>query len=134
FIASELDAIKEDLGNAGSYSRANKYTALALKSRAMLYAASLAKYNNLAATPITTPNGEVGIPASKANEYFQKSLDASREIINSGVYQLKTNASNPAQAFYEAVTKKANNKEVIFVKDYLSSKNKRHAFSYDNIA
>jgi starch-binding outer membrane protein, SusD/RagB family len=134
FIASELDAIKEDLGNANSYSRANKYTALALKSRAMLYAGSIAKYNSLMSSPITTPNGEIGIPASRANEFFQKSLDASREIINSGLYQLKTNASNPAQGFYEAVTKKANNKEVIFVKDYLSSKNKRHAFSYDNIA
>jgi len=138
FIASELDAIKEDLGNVStsgpSYSRANKYTALALKSRAMLYAGSIAKYNSLLSSPISTPNGEVGIPASKANEYFQKSLDASKEIINSGLYLLKTNASNPAQAFYEAVTKKADNKEVIFVKDYLSSKNKRHWFSYDNIA
>lgn len=134
FIASELDAIKEDLGNAGSYSRANKYTALALKSRAMLYAGSIAKYNNLMSSPITTTNGEVGIPASRANDFFQKSLDASREIINSGLYQLKTNATNPAQGFYEAVSKKANNKEVIFVKDYLSSKNKRHGFSYDNIA
>lgn len=138
FIGSEMDAIKNDLGNVtgttASYTRATKYTALALKSRAMLYAGSLAKYNNLMPSPITTPNGEVGIPASRATEYFQKSLDASKEIINSGVFQLKTNASNPALAFYEAVTKKANNKEVIFVKDYLSSKNKRHAFSYDNIA
>ncbi|MGE5519841.1 MAG: RagB/SusD family nutrient uptake outer membrane protein [Candidatus Dadabacteria bacterium] len=138
FIASELDAIMEDLGNVSgstpSYSRANKYTALALKSRAMLYAASIAKYNNLMASPITTPGGEVGIPAAKANEYYQKSLDASNLIINSGLYQLKSNPTNPAQAFYEAVTKKANNKEVIFVKDFLSSKAKRHWFSYDNIA
>ena len=46
FIASEVDAIKDNLGNiAGntvSVTRANKYTALALKSRAMLYAASIA--------------------------------------------------------------------------------------------
>src|SRR5207302_6319089 len=51
FIGSEMDAIKADLGNISSStgvpsnSRANKYTALALKSRAMLYAGSLAKYN-----------------------------------------------------------------------------------------
>jgi hypothetical protein len=140
FIASEMDAIKNDLGNisgagVASYSRANKYTALALKSRAMLYAGSIAKYNNTPGfTSVSTPGGEVGIPASKANEYFQKSLDASKEIINSGVYALKTSTTNPGQAFYEAVTKKANNKEVIFAKDFLSSKNKRHAFTYDNIA
>ena len=56
FIASELDAIKNTIGNvntnsnppAASNSRANKYTALALKSRAMLYAASIAKYNCIA--------------------------------------------------------------------------------------
>jgi hypothetical protein len=65
FIADEMDAIKDQLGNAGSQTRANKYTALALKSRAMLYAASLAKYNNLIPVPITTKGGEVGIPADK---------------------------------------------------------------------
>ena len=138
FIGSEMDAIKNDLGNAtattASPSRANKYTALALKSRAMLYAGSLAKYNNLRAQPITTSGGEVGIDASKANAYYLKSLQASEEIINSGVYALKTNSANPGQAFYEAVTKKSGNREVIFVKDYLTAKDKRHGFTYENIA
>ncbi|HWL00041.1 MAG TPA: RagB/SusD family nutrient uptake outer membrane protein, partial [Parapedobacter sp.] len=40
FIESELDAITDLLGNEGSKTRANKYTAIALKSRAMLYAGS----------------------------------------------------------------------------------------------
>ncbi|MEO5995842.1 MAG: RagB/SusD family nutrient uptake outer membrane protein [Chitinophagaceae bacterium] len=94
FIASEMDAIKGQLGNSNtitstaSNTRANKYTALALKSRAMLYAGSLAKYNSLLANPITTPGGEVGIPASCASDYYQKSLTASKEIINSGFYSL----------------------------------------------
>jgi hypothetical protein len=134
FIASELDAIKDNLGNTGSKTRANKFTALALKSRAMLYAGSLAKYNSLMPSPITTPGGEVGIPGSRANDYYQKSLDASKEIISSGSYALYKTNPNPGENFYEAVTKKLNNNEVIFAKDYLSSKNKRHAFSYDNIA
>ncbi len=143
FIASECDAIKNTLGNltvtsagkiTASYSRSNKYTALALKSRAMLYAGSLAKYNNLLPSPIMRASGVVGIPASKANEYYQKSLEASKEIINSGAYSLVTNSANPGQAFYEAVTKKSGNTEVILVKDFLTSKDKRHVFSYDNIA
>jgi hypothetical protein len=133
-IASEVDAIKDKLGNAGSKTRANKYTALALKSRAMLYAASIAKYNNLMPSPITTPGGEVGIPASKATDYYQKSLAASKEIINSGLYSLYQGNPDKGQNFYEAVVKKTGNPEVIFAKDYLSSKNKRHVFSYDNIA
>lgn len=133
FIASEVDAVKNDLGNDGSVSRANKYTALALKSRAMLYAASIAKYNGLMAAPISTPGGEVGIPASMANNYYQQSLAASQEIINSGAYTLYRNNPDAGENFFEAVTKKASNKEVIFVKDYLLP-TRKHVFSYDNIA
>ena len=133
FIASEVDAIKDSLDNDGSVSRANKYTALALKSRAMLYAGSIAKYNNLMPSPIKTPGGEVGIPASRATEYYQKALDASKEIIESGAYSLYKGNSNLGENFYEAVNNKSANNEVIFVKDFLYPK-KRHAFSYDNIA
>lgn len=133
FIGSEVDAVKNDLGNDGSVSRANKYTALALKSRAMLYAASIAKYNSLMAAPISTPGGEVGIPASMANNYYQQSLAASQEIINSGAYTLYRNNPDNGENFFEAVTKKASNKEVIFVKDYLLP-TRKHVFSYDNIA
>ena len=87
----------DKLGNGGSITRANRYTALALKSRAMLYAGSIAKYNNLLASPITTPGGEVGIPASRADEYYQKSLDASEEIITSGPYTLYRQNPDPDQ-------------------------------------
>jgi len=137
FIASEVDAIKNNLGNiAGStvsVTRANKYTALALKSRAMLYAASIAKYNNQFTPSLVTPGGEVGIPASRANEYYQKSLEASEEIINSGVYALYKNNANLGENFFEAITKKQNNREVIWVRDFLVAKDKRHSFAYDNI-
>lgn len=134
FIASELDAIKETLGNGTSNTRANKYTAMALKSRAMLYAASIAKYNSRMSVPITTPGGEVGIPASRAAGYYAQSLAASEEIINSGVYQLYNTNPNPGENFYEAITKKTANREVILAQDFLVSKDKRHGFTYDNIA
>src|SRR5690606_24782193 len=134
FIANEVDAIKDQLGNEGSKTRANKYTALALKSRAMLYAGSLAKYNNLMGSPITTPGGEVGIPASMATGYYTKSLEASNEIINSGVYALYNVNPNLGENFQEAIISKTDNSEVIFVKDFLSAKNKRHGFAYENIA
>lgn len=133
FIASELDAIKEDIGNQGSTGRANRYTCMALKSRAMLYAATIAKYNALITPTVTTANGEVGIPAGRANEYFQKSLDASKEVL-AGPYSLYRANPNLGENFYEAVVKKTNNPEVIFVRDFLVSKSKKHYFSYDNIA
>jgi len=134
FIASELDAIKNQLGNAGSNTRANKFTAMALKSRAMLYAGSIAKYNSRMATPISTPGGEVGIPASRAADYYTKSLAASEEIINSGSYQLYKTNPNLGENFYDAITKKSANPEIILAQDYLVSKDKRHSFTYDNIA
>ncbi|MBD0287794.1 MAG: RagB/SusD family nutrient uptake outer membrane protein, partial [Flavisolibacter sp.] len=99
FIAGECDAIKDFIGNGTSTTRANKYAVLALKCRAMLYAGSLAKYNNLVTPNITLPGGEVGIPASKANEYYQKALDAAKEII-AGPYSLYKGNPNPGENFY----------------------------------
>ncbi len=107
---------------------------MALKSRAMLYAASIAKYNNLMAAPITLPGGEVGIPAAKANEYYTKALEASKEIITSNAFALyKGNPSNLGENFYEAVVKKIGNKEAIFVRDFYRQKIKDMNFAYDNI-
>ncbi|RDV11519.1 RagB/SusD family nutrient uptake outer membrane protein [Pontibacter diazotrophicus] len=136
FVASELDAIKEDLGNEGSIRRANKFTALALKSRAMLYAASIAKYNNESGAPIAaTPGGEAGIPASMASDYYTKSLEASKEIINSGVYSLyKGNSAHLGENFAEAISKKQANPEVILAQDFSTASDKRIWFTYDNIA
>ncbi len=134
FIASECDAIKDKIGNEGTRDRANKYAVLALKCRAMLYAGSIAKYNNLMPVPITLPGSEVGIPASKAKGYYQASLDAAREIINSGKYSLyNANPDNKGANFYDAYIKKAVNPENILVKDFSTSKGKWHNFAYHMI-
>lgn len=133
FIASECDAIKDAIGNAGSTTRANKYAVLALKCRAMLYAASIAKYNALVTPNVTLPGGEVGIPASRATEYYQKALDAAKEII-AGPYALYKGNPNPGENFSEVFVKKQGNTEVILAQDFLQSKGRNHTFSYDNIA
>jgi len=134
FIASEMDAIRNDIGNGVSPTRANRYTCWALKCRAMLYAGSLAKYNNLMPVPITTTGGEVGIPASMAAGYYTKALEAADSIFVSGKYSLYKKNANLGENFYEVTFKKTNNAEVIFAKDYLTAKDKRHWFAYDNIA
>jgi hypothetical protein len=133
FVASELDAIKGTLGNDGSVTRANRYTAMALKCRAMLYAASIAKYNTQSGLNISTPNGEVGIPASLADSYYQKSLEAAKEVL-AGPFSLYKTNPNLGENFYEAITRKTSNSEVIWVKDFLVAKGYRHGFTYDNIA
>ncbi len=134
FIASELDEIADQLGNLSSKTRANKYTALALKSRAMLYAASIARYNNMLPVPIETDGGEVGISASRADEYYQLSLEASQEILTSNRYRLYTGNSDLGENFYEVTMNKSNNPEVIWAQDFSADADKRHGFAYDNIA
>lgn len=133
FIASELDEIMDDLGNEGSQTRANRYTALALKSRAMLYAGSIAKYNNLMGSPITTPGGEVGIPAGRAEGYYQQALEASEAVI-SGPYELYRKDAHLGENFYQAITSKAANPEVIWAQDFSADADKRNWFTFENIA
>jgi hypothetical protein len=132
FIGSELDAIKTTLGNSGSNTRANRYTAMALKSRAMLYAGSIAKYNALSGLNIQTAGGEVGIAPALAPQYYQKALDAAREVI-AGPYSLYKLNPNLGENFFDAITKKTPNPEVIMAKDFLTAKDRRHLFTYDNI-
>lgn len=98
--------------------RVNKWTALMLKARAALYAGSLANYNNKMSNPIKTDGGEVGIPADRAQGYYQTALEAATAVINGGVYTLMKNADNPGEAFYNAVNIKDNNTEVIWALDY----------------
>jgi starch-binding outer membrane protein, SusD/RagB family len=133
FIASELDAIAGSLGNEGSTWRANRFTALALKSRAMLYAGSLARHNNEMSNPIVLAGGEVGIPASRAAEYYQKSLDASRAILTSGRYSLYRRNPQLGQNFHEAITNRQGNPEMIFAKHYSAAAGVNHIFTIDAV-
>lgn len=136
FIASELDAIKDSVGNIASGTpskdRANKYSVLALKCRAMLYAGSIAKYNNLLPAPITTPGKEVGLPAARSAGYYQASLNAAKEIIISGIYSLYNKNPNLGDNFYEMIVKKAGNPEMIMTTDFLIP-TRKHNWSYHEI-
>lgn len=134
FIISETDALKDILPtDANSKSRATKGAALAMQARAALYAASIAKYG--ATTPqVSLPGGEVGIPASRADEYYTKALDAAQSIIDgeAGAYDLYTNKPNLSENFSSLFYDKANNPEAIFVEDYLVGGGKTHGFTIVN--
>ena len=84
--------------------RATKWAALALKARAAIYAGSIANYNNKMENPVSTPGSEVGIPASKASEYYKIAYDAAKAVIDGGVYVLQNNISDKADNFYAATT------------------------------
>lgn len=135
YIISECKAASELLGSDKTVhsARANKWAAKMLEARAAIYAASLAKYNNLMESPIKTQNGEVGIPASKANDYYKIALAAAKEVITKSPYILQDNYPNDkGKNFYEAVTVKDNNSEVIWARDY-SYPGSTHGFTQSNV-
>ncbi len=112
--------------------RANKWTALALKARASLYAASIAKYNYK--TPdVKTAGNEVGIPAAEANKYYQIAYESALDIINNSPYALYNGNADKGKNFYLAVSSKSSSNEVIWAKDY-AYPGETHFFTNNNIA
>lgn len=114
FIAADLDEAAAALPETNAKGRVTKNAALALKSRAMLYAASSAKYGSVLL------NGLLGIPATEAGKYWKASFDAASAIINSGGHSLyQKNPSKEANFQQLFLDKGKDNPEVIFAKYYL---------------
>jgi starch-binding outer membrane protein, SusD/RagB family len=110
-IGHECDTLAGILPSTDDPGRITKYAALALKSRAMLYAASIAKYGTLQL------DGLVGIPASDANKYWQASLDASKEIMDDGRFSLFD--KYPDKSYnYQMIFLEKDNSEVILAKKF----------------
>jgi len=121
YIISECEAIKDFLPTEPSINaaRATKWAVLMLKARAAVYAGSIANYNNKMPNPIKTAGGEVGIPADLAQAYYKTALSAAEEVIKGGKYELQlTKPDDRGRNFYEALSIKENNKEVIWARDY----------------
>lgn len=119
YIISECEAIAPMLSDEPSVNGARvvKWTAYSLEARAALYAASLAKYNSMMDNPISNPGGSVGIPGSMADSYYTTALTAANKVIQSQKYELYKNNPDLGQNFYEALTVKTGNKEVIWSED-----------------
>ncbi len=112
FVIAETDAIAEDLiPNQQEYGRANKWAALALQSRAALFAASTADFGTVQL------DGLLGIPQNEADQYYQKAYDATNAIIQSGVYALYDVNTDKVQNFKDIFLKKRNI-EAIMVKQH----------------
>lgn len=98
FIVEDLDKAfrllpdnEEILGKG----RATKYAALALKSRAMLYAGSIARYGTV------DLNGLVGIDKALANDYFELAYKAVKELEKSKKFSLYRKNSDKEKNFAE---------------------------------
>src|SRR5690606_34493958 len=86
-IASDFDEAIAAMDEESPRSMANKYVAAAYKSRAMLYAGSIARYNTI--TLADAFNSQVcGIPAARATDYFKQSFEAAKLL--EGHFELYT--------------------------------------------
>ncbi len=123
FIGSEMDDIVNILPSIpDARGRATKWAALALKSRAMLYAASVAKFG------AQQLDGLLGFPSSEADSYYSKSLAASTEILTNGPFSLYRKSADPVKNFTDIFTDENNNTEVIFAELYDAASGKGHSW------
>jgi len=129
FVISEAEAIKGDLdADPTSKSRASRAAAVAMECRAALYAGSIAKYG-ATTTAVSLPGGEVGVDASKANDYYTKALNAAKEIIagTDGPYALYNNGGDPSDNYANLFLDKASS-ETIYFEDFKTG-GKTHGFT-----
>lgn len=120
FVESELNQAIELLPESSKRGRANKYVALALKSRAMLYAASSAQH-------ATIPSGYenlLGIPKSEATYYYQACYDAADQL--KAKYSLYRKYEDKAENYWRLFLDD-DSEETIFVRNYLYP-DKTHSF------
>lgn len=116
FILEDLDfAIgnlpKERTGREKN--RMNKFSAAALKTRAMLYAASIAKYGSY------DKDGLVGFDdPNKAKKYYEEVINAAQFIIDENKYSLYRANADKAKNYQQLFWVKGDCPEVIFVKKY----------------
>ncbi|MEX2593166.1 MAG: RagB/SusD family nutrient uptake outer membrane protein [Anditalea sp.] len=125
FIATELDEAASALPEINVPGRATKYAALALKSRAMLYAASVAKYGSVML------NGLVGIDPAEANKYWQASYDAAKLVIDSGQHSLYMKNPDKEINFTELFLDNDNPEAIFSV--YYQYPDKTHRYDQSNL-
>ncbi|WP_153630484.1 RagB/SusD family nutrient uptake outer membrane protein [Prolixibacter sp. SD074] len=111
---------------------ANKYVALSFKSEAMLYAGSVAKYNETVAGRLTGFGQKTGVRVigfaedswqAASKKYFREAYLAAQEVIKSGKYALymKKWAANDPEAQYQNMVDMFSDEdspENIYVKEY----------------
>jgi starch-binding outer membrane protein, SusD/RagB family len=126
FIGKEMDEIATLLPASYSnndYGRPTRFAAYALKSRAMLYAGSIAQFGKVEL------DGIVGIPAGEANRYFTAAMDASKMIMDNPAFTLYNKVSaDPVKNFTQLFTDENNNSEVLFAVRWDAKLNKGHSW------
>ncbi len=139
FILDEIDwitanqALPKSLASSDN-GRATYWAALALKSRAALYAGSIAKFTQEKglSTQLVYPSGAVGIDPARAVYYFTQSYNASDEIITEGGFSLFRQYIDGTKAGYTRNFRQLfltpDHSEVIFAERFSGEPGKGHSW------
>jgi hypothetical protein len=126
YVMELCDQAIANLADNNDTRRANKWIAYALKSRAALHAASVAKFGSRAPMSGNAVTAKlVTMDATAANGFYQQCIDASLAIMNAGKFSLfRPNPASPAQAAenYRMIFQDPNGTvgtEGIFLKGYV---------------
>jgi hypothetical protein len=131
FIGEDLDKAAELMSTTSDRGRANRHTALAIKSRAMLYAGTIAKYGaENYVDGEARDKGFVGIPASDAQGFFQQAYDAAKAIEgHASLYKKKFSDSYDDKiANYVELFLDKDSPENLLIREYSLSSNTAHSW------
>ena len=133
-VLADFDQAVELLSpNSPKTGYANKYVALSFKSEAMLYAGSVAKYNETVTGRLTGFGQKTGVRVigfaddsweAASKKYFKEAYLAAQEVIKSGKYSLYTKkwAADDPEAQYQNMVdmfSDSDSPENIYVKEYV---------------
>jgi hypothetical protein len=128
FVGDELDSAYQQMGEtSGALERANKYVAMALKSRAMLYAASIARYGSqVFVEGDAHAQGFVGISADKAAGYYQKAINAAKVL--DGHYALYRGKSDKTDNYVNIFLDPASQENILIRSFYAGDPERCHSW------
>lgn len=129
FIAADLDYAIDNLPLTSMKGRANRFVAAAFKSRTMLHAGSIAKYTSPSMQYTVDGVLLCGIPAARANSYFEAAYNATKILDETSAYGLQTAAAPaPGSTSAEIAASLATNFGSIFYSNADSPVSKEHIF------
>lgn len=120
-VAADYDKAIELLPEHNQVGRANKYVAAAYKARAMLFAASIANFNEVSHFDTERHIRLCGIPSERAKDYYQSAYDAAKMV--EGHYSLymgdwKEGDYNSQITNFHNIFQKPENGESILIRQF----------------
>lgn len=111
-LAEAVELLPEDHSSTGQI---NRWTAYAYKAHANLWSASVASFP----APLANQSDLIGIPADRADEFYEKAAAAAGAVINSGRFSLyDRHLPDHVENYRRIFLDDAANPEVIFERHY----------------